>query len=97
MAEYIEREAALKAYTNLLKRPGDIFTTDISDALMSVPAADVAPVRRGRWILTEYPYGQKTYLCSECKDDDWWNGKYAYGDERYCPNCGAKMEVGDGK
>lgn len=64
---------------------------EIDRVLLHIPAADVQPVRHGRWILAEYPYGQKTYLCSECKDDDWWNSKYAYGDERYCPNCGAKM------
>lgn len=58
-------------------------------------AADVAPARHGRWTLIEYPYGQKTYICSECKDDDWWNGRYAYGDEQYCPNCGAKMDGGN--
>lgn len=69
-----------------------LLSKKIDKKIKGLPATDVAPVRHGQWILIEYPYGQKTYICSECKDDDWWNGRYAYGDEHYCPNCGAKMD-----
>lgn len=44
-------------------------------------AADVAPVRHGRWIN----HGWST-VCSECGED------YAFAKRNYCPNCGAKMD-----
>ena len=58
----------------------------------SLQAADVAPVRHGRWI-DAYPdiepnpmfmYG----ICSECRFEQSIS-KYL----NYCPNCGAKMDL----
>lgn len=61
-----------------------------------VPAADVVPVRHGRWDgdADGYYNGELVYdhwFCSEC---DWDDGgsleeKPNYN---YCPNCDAKME-----
>lgn len=51
----------------------------------SLPAANVAPVRHGRWKchgdcgVTE---------CSACG----WSIEEYVGDYAYCPNCGAKMD-----
>ena len=60
--------------------------------LDEIPAADVEPVRHGRWIL----YGEG-YDCSECKK--WVDGdiRYSFEDRTpflpvYCPFCGAKMD-----
>ena len=60
------------------------------DAMQTIPAADVAPVRHGRWINENF----YTH-CSAC-------GKMAiydkYGQEvesDFCPNCGAKMDGGN--
>ena len=60
------------------------------DAMQTIPAADVAPFRHGRWINENF----YTH-CSAC-------GKMAiydkYGQEfesDYCPHCGAKMDGGD--
>lgn len=98
MAEYINLDTPLEMY-RLRGNQREPISTTLRELLdfnkIPYTAADVAPVRHGRWMLMEYPYGQKTYICSECKDDDWWNRRYAYGDERYCPNCGAKMDGGD--
>lgn len=74
MKEYIER-ADIKA---LLERYG---ATDDAMALIdTIPAADVAEVRHGRWI--KYKHFDE---CSEC---------YAMTILRhnYCPNCGALMK-----
>lgn len=59
----------------------------------SIPAADVAEVRHGRW-EEEFDGIDTIYECSVCGEpfvtlegtpaDNLWN---------YCPNCGAKMEV----
>jgi len=65
-----------------------------------IPAADVQPVRHGRWghrwicsNMTGYEYA---CTCSEC-------GKPTYRMSTlepmppYCPNCGAKMDGGEQK
>lgn len=103
MAEYIEREV-LQAKLNR-KKAGPAnkrYTEGWNDAIQMVKsmihgerAADVAPVRHGRWI--EPPrlyYGAKQYECSLCYSDTFWN-KHSIT-ERYpcCPNCGAKMDGG---
>lgn len=56
------------------------------NAIEEMPAADVAPVKRGYWIPSE----NKTFKCSECG--------YGFEHEGYtqffnfCPWCGAKIE-----
>ena len=92
--EYIEREAIEKAFaeeirTNYLDDYAKGFQAALL-AVMSIPIADVAPVRHGRWINENF----YTH-CSAC-------GKMAiydkYGQEfesDYCPHCGAKMDGGD--
>lgn len=57
-----------------------------------IPAADVAPVVRGRWsdagfgeLPKHAPYG---WACSVCGGIS-FNNEYIY-----CPNCGAKMDGG---
>ena len=57
--------------------------------LLSIPAADVAPVRHGRWI-DNGDYGYKwAFSCSKCGYID----GYPFNDRHnYCPNCGAKMD-----
>ena len=52
------------------------------------PADDVAPVRHGRWIASHDEFCQ----CSLCK----YPVYAAWNTTNYCPNCGAKMDGGDG-
>lgn len=65
------------------------------DYLDEVPAADVRPVKNGRWIELEnqnyspFDPTSREYdlLCSNC-------GAKHYGKERnFCPNCGADMRI----
>lgn len=76
MIEYIEREAAEKIASqydctneSALGRHSGIADC-IADEISKIPAADVAPVRHGRWILVNKSYGE--YECSVChvKDSD---------------------------
>lgn len=47
--------------------------------------------KRGEWIdrydEDDKPFFKRKYVCSACGG---WN---TYGKSKYCPNCGAKMEV----
>lgn len=56
-----------------------------------MPTIDAEPVRHGRWIPQDNTFTR--YMCSECE------GKNHGGHEKYCPSCGAKMdlEVQDGE
>lgn len=66
---------------------------DFKKAIKKMPKgiiADVAPVRRGRWIEHEkYTFGVM-YDCSICNNRILYNGH----SWNYCPNCGAKMDGG---
>ena len=106
MDEYIKREAAIEA---IMSEPPDAhYPQWYVDKIKFIPAADVAPVVHGRWIFGKdltYIWGQipknKYHLyCSECleqafnRSED--NDPDFNVDTSYCPNCGAKMDGGDG-
>ena len=101
MAEYILREQAIRAVTGA-KLPdvsanglpianGKRSVTDCVRRLKDIPAADVRPVVRGKWI--ESKSIMEVLYCSEC------GFRTIYGampdglgrNYSYCPNCGADM------
>lgn len=59
-------------------------------AIGKTSAADVAPVRHGRWLQTTkwWQGGSAWKQCSEC-------GRLHCGTPNYCNNCGAKMDLED--
>ena len=92
MAEYIDKEAALSLVQP--DAPEDekaavtIATAKklVRSIVLCTPAADVAPVRHGRWLCGDYyDIGD---VCSECD----WDSQMTHPSYRYCPNCGAKMD-----
>lgn len=93
MPKYIDTDNILQGlFTSL---PESEYARGWNDGLKAVaenaPTADVVPVVRGEWILSESAIGQKQYFCSACKDDDYWKRRFCFGDEKFCPNCGADM------
>ena len=82
MSDYIEREAAQSAVWE------EDNQTDMILAISSLPAADVAPVRHGRWIPSDYT-GDCCYTCSECGFE---RDAYLLDVGDYCPACGARMD-----
>ena len=79
MKEYIDREEALLAIKQAFEkgeRP--------SLYIKSIPAADVTPVRHGRWLCVDTDTEQ-FFLCNRCKKKEYW-------ESNYCPDCGAKMD-----
>lgn len=82
MPEYIDREAFLKHMRKTNRYFGVKF--DIEE----FPAADVEPVRHGRWLLKHIGAGHM-WECSCCHKRPCI---YITEDTAYCPNCGAKMD-----
>ena len=87
MTEYIEREAAL------MKLMQDGRSAKNLQSISDMPAADVAPVRHGRWEEASDGDGIvcpfcRTDFCTIIYDTEYFN---------YCPNCGAKMDESEDK
>lgn len=62
----------------------------IIDLLDKAPAADVAPVQHGEWLLKHIGHGYY-WECSECHTNPCI---YVTRDTKFCPNCGARMDGG---
>ena len=95
MAEYIEREAAIRALLNDAPEQVGYSREDAADCIRYMDAANVAPVRHGRWVEYENEADMGYHYCSECKHQAF---NYDEGDcnveilSDYCPNCGARMD-----
>ena len=92
---YIEREAAIES---IMSDPPDAhYPHWYADKIKAIQAADVAPVRHGRWICIRKGYGE--YECSVCHGEDSdcsdYYGTHVVTEQDFCPNCGAKMDLED--
>ena len=95
MAEYIEREAVLKEAESRIMWGAS--AAAVYELIRDAPAADVAPVRHGRWIEpSRLYYGAKQYECSLCCSDTFWKKHSITEKYPHCPNFGAKMDGGNG-
>ena len=96
MAEYIERDAAIRALLNDSPEQVSYSRENAADCIRYMDAADVVPVRHGRWIEpSRLYYGAKQYECSLCCSDTFWNKHSITVKYPHCPNCGATMELED--
>lgn len=107
-AEYIEREATIKAIVDSRNRyynsasnqylVGRCDGLDIAAGLLRVaPAADVTPVVHGRWDDSgryTFPSGDTAVRCTNC-GCALTKSEYRLNNWNYCPVCGAKMDGGD--
>ncbi len=89
MAEYVTKEQVIDWFRPYGHMDEFIpYETMVSD-LRGMPAADVAPVRHGRWervIPSKSAAKWSTKVsCSNCHSA-------GYAHHKYCPNCGAKMD-----
>lgn len=104
MAEYIERESIIAhmkdlptwwaddggVYGKSMKYPDGMFDCeDVIGSLEGAPAADVEPVRRGKWLNTR---AENKKMCSCCGIIH-FIAQYPFGKINYCPNCGARMDA----
>ena len=82
MSDYISREAFKKKYLCCGYLP-EMSEKEFDD----FPAADVEPVRHGKWVEA----GRGIDACSECNHGI---REHMACVNKYCPNCGAKMDLG---
>lgn len=103
MAEYINREALLdfpiRANKCDKEHANEHFINGIESVLEyaeNLPTADVAPVVHGRWIYEEETLLTLSgYRCSVCMRPRWLSPDVPEA-FKYCPNCGSKMDGGNG-
>lgn len=107
MKEYIEKDAAIEFVKSLIDTMSVCTSIDeclgmksmksrALGALHDVPAADVRPVVRGKWIIHK-PFDSGRHNCNECIECSvcgTWFGHDCYEISNFCPNCGAKMDGG---
>lgn len=108
MDEYIKREAALDIFGDVPMWNGYFepypwevhcaivgVTKVVKEEISKIPAADVVPVRHGRWICIRKGYGE--YECSVCHGEDSdcsdYYGTHVVTEQAFCPNCGARMDL----
>ena len=92
MDEYIKREYAIDTALDVYYDTPDI---DLSGekfeaAIRKIQAADVAPVRHGRWEIVVGSDGKERMVCTGCRKQQDLTGVFSY-----CPNCGAIMDLED--
>ena len=87
MAEYIKRVDALKAATL-----AELDVDFVIEAIRHIPAADVRPVVRGRWLKRDDNPPLIECKCSVCEFADYGTKIDEYWFKRnFCPICGADM------
>lgn len=101
MADYVSRDDVKNALLNKgqhttryrLGETWELNFMEILEALDAIPAADIQPVKHGRWELTNNPSFRK---CSEC--GAWWGKEFTTNNyANYCPHCGARMDLKEGE
>lgn len=92
MAEYIDRNQLIQ---RIKQEPTDgMYTEEILTAIDEIETADVAEVRRGEWKVVfdgNAKLYENMFECSVCKTTHVGHPNVG----RYCPNCGAKMDLED--
>ena len=86
MKEYIERASV----HSIIEQTSTLMFTrgKMHEQVDSLPAADVAEVRHGRWFF-KYPNG---WACSRCGEWGLMIDNRGICKSSYCPNCGALMK-----
>ena len=92
MAEYIEKAELIK---KLCFETAEWYYSPVIKTIKEFPAADVQPVKRGRWAQI----GEQSAKCTACGGVLKSNGIDKTGKAlifkavyHYCPNCGARMD-----
>lgn len=97
MDEYIKRDEVLSKFNidDMMNVNGTLISLqDARETISNFPAADVAPVRHGKWVHSHYENCSEQFeivKCSCCGHEAYAMAFYVR-DGNYCPSCGAKMD-----
>lgn len=94
MSDLIEREAAIKTVSNLMKNEDDWYREAFKSAIRTIPSARP---KEGKWIdMGDFEQ------CSVCKgthlkEVQTYYGKATWVKTDFCPSCGADMREREGE
>ena len=96
MAEYIDKNATV-GILEAMSRSADCECIKkrlekAAKRVGAIPAANVAPVIYGRWVHL----GGDEWCCSACGFVITTEGSWDKPTKKYCEDCGAKMDGGEG-
>lgn len=72
-----------------------LFQPDVRKIIESMPTIEGEPVRHGRWLECDSFYYELWFKCSVCGNSETMPTRMYKPIWKYCPNCGARMEVDD--
>ena len=98
MSGYISRKDAVEWFMSFIMMDEDNIPAEtvVGDLKWAIPAADVEPVRHGRWMQCDEDWDMDyTVQCSFCHEKWYFSDKIDLRElnYNYCPNCGAKMDL----
>lgn len=97
MSRYIDADAALKRFEEMHGNESELLNCYNADWVVSFietqPTADVQEVKHGRWAHL----GNDEWCCTCCSFVITTEGSWDEPAEKYCSNCGAKMDRGESR
>ena len=101
--EFLERDLTMQAIRNIrntYSKAKNFVAVSVVDNILGeiadeVPAADVAPVVHGHWDKPTKLFPYWDWKCSVCGCEEYrqMDSQGHYRIMKYCPNCGAKMQI----
>ena len=88
MAEYIDRQLC----EIVAEYDKDYRLVVPLSKIRRFPTSDVAPVVHGQWKFDTRGLYPKP-LCSRCSEEPWRKSNHQSDLPKYCPNCGARMDL----
>ena len=97
MARYVDIDDIIKKFEKMHGNESTLINCYNADWIVSFietqPTADVQEVKRGRWAHL----GGDEWCCTCCGFVITTEGSWEEPTEKYCSNCGAKMDGGESK
>lgn len=90
MTDYIDRQAAIKAFKEHFEDRGDIMARVCEVILNDIPTADVRENVKGEWLYVVEEIEGTTFCGRRCSKCNYWKGMGIFN---FCPNCGADMNT----
>ena len=97
--EYISRAEALADFEACNAENPNWTPQRVKTLLLRQPAADVAEMVHGEWLRVDDDWNSLTTIQCPICSEEWYfetDDDVSLLNYKYCPNCGARMDVGNG-